>query len=80
MAESHENLALASGSIAPTGSGTRQCPPRSPQIIEKFGRWFHTRDDQMIWLSRAGNVKQMAFNIVDLLQICVFADRLDPRL
>jgi hypothetical protein len=30
--------------------------------------------------SRAGNVKKMALSIVDLLQICVFADRLDPLL
>jgi hypothetical protein len=51
-----------------------------PQIVEKFGRRFDASDQQVVSCAGASDIEQVAFGIVDLLQIGIVADRLDALL
>jgi hypothetical protein len=56
------------------------CLTLKVQIIQKLGFRGDTRDKQMIPRTRAGDLQQMAFGVVNLFQISVVCHSLDARL
>jgi hypothetical protein len=50
------------------------------EVVQKFGYWVHSGNQQMISGAGTGNVEQVPLGVVDLLQIGVVANRLDALL
>ena len=50
------------------------------KVIQELRNWLNTGDQQVIAGARAGDVKQMALGVVDLLQVGVVSDGLDACL
>ena len=55
-------------------------PKSHTEIVKELRRGFHARHEQMISRTGAGDVEQMAFGVVDFLQVGVVADGLDALL
>jgi len=54
--------------------------PIHPHVFKKLRPRGQTRHQQMIPRAGAGNVQQVAFGVIDLLQVGVVTDRLDALL
>jgi hypothetical protein len=52
------------------------CP--SAEIVEEFRRRFDAGDEEMVAGAGAGDVEEVAFGVVDLLEVGIVRDRLDP--
>jgi len=50
------------------------------QVIKEFGCRHYARDKQMISGAGAGDIEQVAFGVIDLLEIRVVADSLNAFL
>ena len=50
------------------------------QVVEKLRSGFHAGDEQMVSGAGAGDIEQVAFGVVDFLEVCIIADRSNPLL